>query len=221
MIASQQQEEGGMIAAPMTRKAIQKDAETLAKTLFARKVEEGSWIPVMHIYDAPGLLSFSDKQLPRIEAGHFPSKADDSVEGKTFYDSEEDVICVQLREDVFNQAKRDMGRARFSAAHELAHGILHHELLIQNGGRQMFRDSTLTATMANPEVKPFENPEWQANVWAAAFLMPLDAVRNFIQKIDSDREDRSLVELVATQFKVSLTAADLRVQELAWSLSRP
>jgi hypothetical protein len=65
---------------------------------------------------------------------------------------------LYLREDVYDGLLNNRGRDRFTACHEMGHVILH-------GG-------TLNRRMPNTRVAAFRNPEWQANSFAAAILMP-------------------------------------------------
>jgi hypothetical protein len=93
-------------------------------------------------------------------------------------------------------------RERFTAAHEGGHGILHaRELTAQlvEGGIRLNRRS---------ELRPYVDPEHQANVFAAAFLMNANAVRV------SFRESRGDVAHMARVFGVSFTAMRIRLESL-------
>ncbi|MCP5228096.1 ImmA/IrrE family metallo-endopeptidase [Accumulibacter sp.] len=74
-------------------------------------------------------------------------------------------ITMHIRTDVFERACRNDPRARFTVMHELGHGLLGHRRTINRLGISV-----------SPKV--YEDSEWQANQFAAEFLMPLDAVRH-------------------------------------------
>lgn len=94
-----------------------------------------------------------------------------------------------LRADVYDGMCNHMGRDRFTATHEVGHLVLH------SGG--------LNRSIPGRELKVYRDPEWQANTFAAALLMPERMVRAC----------RS-VEQVAAEFGVSLDAATLRLKKL-------
>lgn len=71
---------------------------------------------------------------------------------------------IMLREDVYENACTGEGRARFTAAHELGHLILHTSV-------------PLARTSVMGEYPPFRLAEPQANRFAAELLMPRDFLR--------------------------------------------
>ena len=97
---------------------------------------------------------------------------------------------IRLRDDVYRKAWAGDGRARFTAAHELGHHVLH-------AGAPLAR------------VRPGENhpayclSEPQANYFAASILMP----RRFITEADDART-------VANRHGVSREAARIRLKNL-------
>lgn len=66
---------------------------------------------------------------------------------------------MKIRESVYLGAYGNNGRDRFTIAHELGHYFMH---------------DTITLSRVEPGVKipAYKNPEWQANTFAAAILMP-------------------------------------------------
>jgi hypothetical protein len=67
---------------------------------------------------------------------------------------------ISLSAETYQKACGDDPRARFTIIHELGHILLAHT-------RTFHRDS-------NETIAAFEDSEWQANQFAAEFLMPLD-----------------------------------------------
>jgi Zn-dependent peptidase ImmA (M78 family) len=101
--------------------------------------------------------------------------------------------------DIFLASDTGRTRDRFTIAHELGHYVLHFlwrrrtEPALQNLSAERY-DST--------------RAEWEANWFAAAFLMPK---KEFIAAFNSCNENLSAV---ADQFGVSTKAAEIRAQAL-------
>lgn len=99
---------------------------------------------------------------------------------------------VLVREWVWDAAcKKKQCRAIFTLAHELGHFILTVAL-----GVQLSRVSDEAA------IKPFEDPEWQADTFASEFLMPFD------QCIGKTSEEISVL------FNVSMSCAETRERKV-------
>ncbi|MFZ2160994.1 MAG: ImmA/IrrE family metallo-endopeptidase [Sideroxyarcus sp.] len=98
-------------------------------------------------------------------------------------------ICI--REDVYEHACRNEPRARFTIIHEFGHLILGHR-------RTVNREEGAT-------LQTFEDSEWQANQFAAEFLMPLELINK--QGLSNSGE-------LERFFNVSGIAADKRVRQL-------
>jgi Zn-dependent peptidase ImmA (M78 family) len=97
-------------------------------------------------------------------------------------------------------------RKRFTIAHELGHHFLHllEDGEFVDGEADLFRqphDSEET------EITPKRRQEIQANMFAAALLMPEDAVRSEWQEMQSIGE-------LARRFNVSETAMGIRLDQL-------
>ncbi len=71
---------------------------------------------------------------------------------------------IMLTQDTYDQACRDTPRARFTVIHELGHLALSHARAFHREQRE------------SSEIKAYEDSEWQANTFAAEFLMPADDV---------------------------------------------
>jgi len=97
---------------------------------------------------------------------------------------------IQLREDVYQAACGGQGRARFTAAHELGHLILH--------SRQ-----PLARIEPHEDIEPFRASEQQANQFAAELLMP----PAFISRSDTPQQ-------VSERHGVSISAATHRIDYL-------
>uniref|UniRef100_E6VH73 IrrE N-terminal-like domain-containing protein n=1 Tax=Rhodopseudomonas palustris (strain DX-1) TaxID=652103 RepID=E6VH73_RHOPX len=98
--------------------------------------------------------------------------------------------AFMIREDVYDAAVADNPRHRFTVAHEAGHALMHVGTL----NRMPASDGKVPA---------YRDPEWQANRFAAALLMP----RQLVKKCRS-------VEEIMQRFGVSREAAELRIKTL-------
>lgn len=99
----------------------------------------------------------------------------DTIDGYEFHVEEDRVMgqlegltdtqrpIIKLRNSVYQALERGDGRARFTAAHEFGHLVLHCGLP--------------TYRAFSDQYQPLYDPERQANIFAAAFLMPAKAFR--------------------------------------------
>jgi IrrE N-terminal-like domain len=98
---------------------------------------------------------------------------------------------IQRTPSTYNRACNDEPRARFTVIHELGHIVLVHTRTLHREDRN--------------QIRAFEDSEWQANQFAAEFIMPLDQIRA--------RGIATLSELML-EFQVSEPAADVRMSQL-------
>lgn len=94
-----------------------------------------------------------------------------SEEGVTFSGANKIII----RQDVYVAACHGDGRARFTIMHEIGHFLLH-------GPNRV----ALCRLAPGEKLRPFEDPEWQADTFAAEFLMDFDLIQGMNYKQISD-----------------------------------
>jgi Zn-dependent peptidase ImmA (M78 family) len=99
-------------------------------------------------------------------------------------------------------------RQRFSAAHELAHHMLHAHAISQavhvdKGIRVLFRDD-VSALGTEPM-------EIEANAFASELLIPADLLATALGGGGVDLEDEAAIEALARRFRVSPTAMRFRL----------
>ncbi len=97
--------------------------------------------------------------------------------------------AIYIREDVYDAAVRHNHRARFTLAHETGHAVMHV--------------GTLNRVLPRQAIPTFRQPEWQANRFAGALLMP----RRLVSQCGSLAD-------ISDTFGVSQQAALVRVREL-------
>lgn len=95
---------------------------------------------------------------------------------------------IYIRETVYNNAAAGDTRDRFTIAHELGHIVLHTE--------------TIIVCRIDEKIKTYEDPEWQANQFAAEFLAPLEEI-----DIKSD------INEISQKFQISKEAATYRKKD--------
>ena len=118
---------------------------------------------------------------------------ENDLSGILYKDEEDGSWVAQVNED------HHPNRRRYTIAHELGHFCLHRHL------KQRFEDKIFfRGGEAN-------KPEWQANDFACAILMPEDKFREMV------RSGVSKVEVLAKEFKVSTLALRIRAKNLGIS----
>lgn len=97
---------------------------------------------------------------------------------------------MTIRQSVYTGALNGHGRDRFTLAHELGHYFLHD-------------DETTFSRTSGAVVPTYKNPEWQANTFASAILMPRRLIRNMTATDIADR------------CSTSFTAASIALEDAA------
>ena len=99
-------------------------------------------------------------------------------------------------------------RQKFTAAHEVAHYVLHRDLLKKTGHLNRHTD-TLFADPSENNSAPFsDRHEVQANKFAARLLMPARLVRQYYDQFDGN------LSRLAGLFDVSKAAMKIRLKTL-------
>lgn len=138
------------------------------------------------------MVKFVEFVLPQALPGFYyeilPKEKMGGDEARTYPDK----LRMEIREDVYLEAIDGDRRAPFTLAHELGHLILHSGISEQ-----------LSFARNETEHKVFEDSEWQADTFAAEFLMPFDAAIKCKN-----------AEEISEKFGVSLTAAEVRFKKI-------
>ncbi|MGD0383463.1 MAG: ImmA/IrrE family metallo-endopeptidase [Thermoguttaceae bacterium] len=124
----------------------------------------------------------------------------DGIEGMTFPDGH-----VLVSEETYRGAYEGQGRPRFTIPHECFHGIKHKDQI-----RRSLKDMGELVIYRRKLIKPFVDPEWQANAFAAAVLMPEPMVRMLAAKKGGIQLLDSMIKI----FGVSPKAAEIRLEKL-------
>lgn len=119
------------------------------------------------------LMIMEDHELPDAYARTYPGE-----------------MVIQVRQSVYEGARNGNGRDRFTLAHELGHLFLHSGV-------------TAYARQEKCQHKVYEDSEWQADTFAAEFLMPIDEARAMTTSY-----------ALMQHFNVSETAAQMRIDKI-------
>lgn len=95
-------------------------------------------------------------------------------------------------------------RQRFTIAHEIAHFLLHHEMLVGDG----IIDDVLYRSNLSDEL------EAQANRLAADIIMPWNLIKEKIQTFGDVKLKDEHIELIANDAEVSVAAMKIRLGKL-------
>ena len=172
---------GGVRVKPLSQAAIR------SMTLAIRKrfgFFESYYFPVVEFLEnvMPEIFTgFNYEYVEKMKMG--------GVEGLTIPETN----TIRIREDVYEAAMRDEGRARFTIAHEIGHYVMHKN---QVPGFSRTKEKLVI------DHKVFEDSEWQANAWAGELLMPYHLIHGM-----------TIYEIVE-KCKVSGQAAEYRRSKL-------
>lgn len=124
------------------------------------------------------------------------------TEGRTRFDREQNTFVLELDAHTYADLENEVGRARHTVFHELGHLILHADQLLRISAIP-HQQAELARTNRHAH---YEDTEWQADSFAAAFAMParglamVEALHGYLAPA-----------LVADAFSVSREAATNRI----------
>ena len=134
-------------ASAISRKNIQSFIRYLKKMVH---LENEMYFPVVQFLENILPILISDFQLEIV-----PQREMGNKHGETYPSRN----LIRIREDVYLGAVAGCGRDRLTIAHEIGHLFLHED------------DSIALCKLApNEKLRPFEDPEWQANAFGGELL---------------------------------------------------
>lgn len=144
------------------------------------------------------LWLFEGGGLTRLRIGYDVQALPYGEEGR--YNPRDNAIILSV--DTYEGLFIDYPRSRFTLAHELGHAILHGRFL-----KEALEGRMPQRTYKRTDLKPYFDPEWQANRFAGGFLMPAPVLRKCIRDGLSDRR-------ISSYLLVSLSALQKRRKDL-------
>lgn len=130
---------------PLSRKQIQSIAMNLRKIL---NISPNEAFPIVKFLEY--VLPQFDYTLEICEPIEMQDKYAVTLPGEK---------VLRIREDVYINATRNNPRDLFTIAHEIGHVLFHNT-------------TSIALARSNEKIKTYENPEWQANTFAAELLAP-------------------------------------------------
>ncbi len=126
------------------------------------------------------------------------------LEGIATYDSDRQEILMTLSPSTYSSLEDSVPRALFCLCHELGHVCVHTQKLVELS--KIPHDVAALHRGEVPSHRIFEDTEWQANAFAAAFLMPAAGL--------AELEARGIMltaQEIVRRFNVSFDAARIRL----------
>jgi len=182
---------------PRSHHETAQEAYNLLKSVCPRLLKEPGKFP---------LVDFAEFQMPEL-LGYYlcVDKLPPYVEAETRVYSKE----LVLSEETYQALLEDDPRARFTIAHEVGHIVLHAEFLHKLNGNDSVRMVSLK------RLKPFENPEVQANVFAAALLMPRKPFLSMLSELVRKKLPKEvIIDKLRKTFGVSKSAVETRLKNI-------
>lgn len=168
-----------LVAPPLSRQTIEKYAEYVRKQI---GIDSYLCLPVVKVAEL--IVPQFDKTFEFDVVERYELQG----EYATYSPNENK---MRVREDVYLDACNGDARHRFTIAHELGHYFIHDDM------------STFSRCSTNEVIPAFKNPEWQANVFASAILMPPKLIRGMT------------ADEVARKCKTSFTSAKIALENIA------
>ena len=125
------------------------------------------------------------------------------------------MLRFTIHPDTLEGAQNHNPRDRFTMAHAVAHVVLHGDHLKAHPG-QCFRDRSISPGRQRKHAGTDDITaiaDWQANTWAASYLVPALAVRAFLTYCAEVGEETP-IEALAGQFQVSPEMMEHRLGSL-------
>ena len=142
-------------ATPMSRKQICRLIHYIKKKA---GLENELYFPIVPFVENILPMMFDDYQFEISTIEEMGNK-----HGETFPNSN----IIRIREDIYIRAAKGEGRDRMTIAHEVGHFFLHE------------KDSISLCRIAPGEkLKPYEDPEWEANAFGGELLASSYLIRN-------------------------------------------
>ena len=179
---------------PMGKIAIQREALAVLAKLFPEGLETPCAVPILRFLEED--LEFEYNMRFVVRSSTWPT------EGGARPKEHPDGAGIALDQDRFNLLRRDNRRARFTAAHEFGHVLLHLDQLrvAWQGDLPYFAGLIPRGKLC----KPYMDPEWQADTFANQLLLPEPMLKRVISLGWSEFR-------IADVFKISRSALDIRL----------
>ncbi len=137
------------------------------------------------------IIEILDCYLPHVDSNFIFEIVPDVDLGEDHAQTLPDRNLIRVKESVYDGARVGNGRDIFTLAHELGHLFLHRNV------------SSFARSNEDSNHKIYEDSEWQADCFAAEFLMP------YAEAINCKSENE-----IVERFGVSYKAAEVRFEKI-------
>lgn len=192
----------GLRTGPLSYSVIERFA-IRARTALLPRDEISSAVPGIDVFESLNELEICI-EARTLRVNYAVNDLPTGIEGMSTFDTEREEILVTLDPRTYMGLIECIPRALFCLCHELGHVCVHALKLVELSGiphevRAMNKGDL-------PLHRAYEDTEWQANAFAAAFAMPAVGLAQL------ERERGLLTaQAVAAQFNVSFDAARIRL----------
>lgn len=162
---------------PISRNALREYVYKIRKEL---GLEKKLYFPIVNFLEIMPEI-FQDFSFQIVE--------DDEMESYKHAETDVNNEIIYIKQSVYNGACEGNGRDRFTIAHEIGHYLLLSVSKVK-----------FSRTSSTPKV--YEDPEWQANVFAGELLVPHHLIKRYKRP-----------ETIAKKCGVSISAALLQLQK--------
>lgn len=142
------------------------------------------------------------RMTERLGARIVSSTLDDELSGMIYEKNDIPIIGVNFQ--------HHPNRQRFTIAHECGHFILHRDMI----KREIHVDKKSRMLRSPLSAEGVSEVEIEANLFAAATLMPEDFLRKALKNEPADIDDEETVKSLARKFRVSPAAMSFRLGNL-------
>jgi Zn-dependent peptidase ImmA (M78 family) len=142
-------------ATPMSRRQICRLIRYIKKQA---GLENDLYFPILEFVENILPIMYKDYSFEIV-----PEQEMGNKHGETFPNSN----IIRIREDIYERAAKGEGRDRMTVAHEVGHFFLHGKNSI-----------SFCRLAPGEKLKPFEDPEWQANAFGGELLASSYLIRN-------------------------------------------
>ena len=142
------------------------------------------------------------RMTERLGARIVSSTLDDELSGMVYEKNDIPIIGVNFQ--------HHPNRQRFTIAHECGHFILHRNMI----KREIHVDKKSRMLRSPLSAEGVSEVEIEANLFAAATLMPEDFLRKALKDEPTDIDDEETVRSLARKFRVSPAAMSFRLGNL-------
>lgn len=155
------------------------------------------------------VLTLVDDRLPEFGINVYPASREELGNRDGATDPAGSEITILVSEDVWGALEQPTPTshyARTTICHEIGHAVLHVPVL-----RRRLQLQGVLARTQRAALRPFEDPEWQAWMFAGAILMPSVTLRML-----QHEHAKLSADLVGSIYEVSSPMAHSHLRRLKW-----